>query len=436
MIRPASTVTDRLTRTVASVVGASRGWGADLRIALNGKPPDVGLLRAERDRLAADLVWLARPLVMHHGRRFRAAPALAVEADERNERQRRVVGRVVRAYARARSEEAAVTKPVSMWELVEERQRSFVNALDQGDEEAVSASLAELMQSDLAWGIAASDPDDLRQLRAGSGGGSTQLSVADALVSFAEALGSARVSSYQQGPALQRLDLDVDLDEVARAVEARSGLDLELPSVGGPFGCRIVGKLITPDSLRHSYTLHRIRELGAGATSVVAEIGGGVGCLAALAYRAGIRELRIFDLPWVNALQGYYLGMALPDEAVRLFGEGKGSVHVDPYWRFEELEPRSVDFVVNTNSLPEVGLEAAQSYIRAIGRILRGSFLSFNHEGKLPVGTFGPQNCVRELAEASGALIPVRRARSWMWEGYVEEVYVSSGDGTGVWRTV
>lgn len=67
--------------------------------------------------------------------------------------------------------------------------------------------------------------------------------------------------------------------------------------------------------------------------------------------------------------------------------------------------------------------------------MLRGSFLSINHEGKLPVSSFGSQICVRELVEESSALQPISRIRTWIWEGYVEEVFGPAGDGGGVGAT-
>ena len=60
--------------------------------------------------------------------------------------------------------------------------------------------------------------------------------------------------------------------------------------------------------------------------------------------RAGFTDYAIYDLPWVNALQGYYLIMALPEGSVRLYGEPLPSgmrTHAGRPWK----GPR-------TNSLP------------------------------------------------------------------------------------
>jgi glycosyltransferase involved in cell wall biosynthesis len=388
-----------------------------------------------RDELAADVAWLSRPLVMHLARRARTAPPMFLPPDTRDERQRDAVDRVLAAYERAHADEAGRVRPASMWEVIEARQRPFIDALELADEDAVGEALASMMRSDLVWGISAGLPDQAQALLEKPGDNVVQHAVTDMVVSFAEAVGDARVACYQLGAPLDRDDLDVDLEALLTGIEARGGVNLEFPHVGSAFGCRIAGKLVNSDSVRHAYTLYALRRLGAGPTSTVAEIGGGSGCFAAFCHRAGIEDVSVYDVPWVNALQGYFLVMALPPGSVRLYGEAEGSVAVEPYWRFDDLGPGSVDFVVNTNSLPEVGLEAAYAYVRRIGEVVRRSFLSINHESRRSVASFGPQACVRELVDEIGTLTPVSRTRTWLWEGYVEEVFAPIGDGGGVGGT-
>ena len=161
--------------------------------------------------------------------------------------------------------------------------------------------------------------------------------------------------------------LNVDLDLVFEKVVKRTGLDLSFPAMAGIHGARLAGQFVTVDSLTHSYAVHRLRQLMAATPHspdpVIAEIGGGYGCLALLAFRAGLQRFAIYDLPWVNALQGYFLIRSLPAGAVCLYGESEGSLQVLPFWRFHQLEPRSIDFVVNTNSLPELPPNTAREYL-------------------------------------------------------------------------
>jgi hypothetical protein len=216
--------------------------------------------------------------------------------------------------------------------------------------------------------------------------------------------------------------LQIDLDRLLEDTERLTGLDLSSVPVGAGYGCRIAGRLISTDSLLHSYTVNRLRGLGASPESTIIEIGGGYGCLAELFARAGLRRYTIYDLPWVNVMQGYYLIMARPDCDIRLYGESGGDVSVLPFWRIRDLAPRSVDHVININSLPEMDAAIARDYLAVIGRILRRSFLSINQEG-MAANTNGPQNWVHALAAQQDVLTCRSRHPWWMEQGYVEELY-------------
>jgi hypothetical protein len=139
--------------------------------------------------------------------------------------------------------------------------------------------------------------------------------------------------------------------------------------------------------------------------------------------RAGFRKYAIYDLPWVNAIQGYFLIMSLPPGSVRLLGEENGELEILPFWRFYLRPPDSADYVVNANSLPEMGVATARSYVAAIHRVARKLFLSINQEAKAPSHDYGPQQCVAELIDEHGGYERLSRQRYWMRPGYAEEVF-------------
>ena len=181
-------------------------------------------------------------------------------------------------------------------------------------------------------------------------------------------------------------------------------------------------RLVTIDSLVHAWTAYRLRQIAGGAAEAF-EIGGGYGGLALLASRAGFAQYAIFDLPWVNALQGFFLLRALPDASIELYGEDRGPIRVLPYWTLDEQPDAACDVLVNTDSLAEIGEATARRYLQQIARVTRRCFLSINQEAMARVEG-GRQNCVRDLAEASGALLPATRHRAWMRHGYVEETFL------------
>ncbi|HZT83313.1 MAG TPA: putative sugar O-methyltransferase [Gemmataceae bacterium] len=377
----------------------------------------------ERDRLAglvAEAAW-APHTYLHCPQQARFAPAFLLDADPDDGRSRGAAERVVAAYRRARADH--VEPAPCMWQQIEGRSAAFVDALGRGDVATVRGWLARMFQTSAVWGLGYVSEAVPAMLRQSPQASHYQLRFTDLLVSLAEAVGVARLTSPEQQRDAHLRALDVDLDELFRAVERRTGLDLSFPAVGGGYGCTVAGKRVSSDMLLHGCAAWRLRQLGLGPESDVAEIGGGYGCLAALCHRAGCRRYAIYDLPWVNALQGYFLILSLPPGSVRLYGEDEGEVAVLPHWCFGQLPARSVDFVLNTNSLPEMAAETARAYVAGIRRVLRGLFFSVNQEAKAPAGEFGPQQCVAELVAEHGGFATLSRCRWWMRPGYVEEVF-------------
>src|SRR5207248_799117 len=82
-----------------------------------------------------------------------------------------------------------------------------------------------------------------------------------------------------------------------------------------------------------------------------------------------VRRYTVYDLPWVNALQGYFLIRSLPGVAVRLYGEDAGDLRVLPYWKLNDEPARACGYLVNTDSLPEMGYPTARGYLPEIRRV-------------------------------------------------------------------
>ena len=328
--------------------------------------------------------------------------------------------RLIAAYRLAMKERVAPPAP-SMWDRIGKTRADFIRALGRGDVETIQASLSRLFTSNLVVVLGHFHPDHVQLLQSNQ---PTHLHMlfSDALVSLAEAIGAAHVTNVHQELATHVQPLNRDFDALYRAVVARLGFDLSFPAVGSAFGFRVGGQLHTTDGVVHSYTAQRLRQLG-GPGASVAEIGGGYGCLALMAHRAGLAPYAVFDLPWVNALQGYFLIRALPAGSVRLYGESTGDIRVLPYYALETEPDKSFDVLVNSDSLPEMGRATAAEYLRTIRRITRGVLLSINQEAMARVAGMDPQNCVRELVEDVGGFVAVSRHRAWMRHGYVEKVF-------------
>jgi len=328
--------------------------------------------------------------------------------------------RVVDAYRRA-IQEGQVLAP-SLWDHAARQHSVFLDALAQGDVETVARALASFFAGPLVWGLAPVLPADAPEpaYRA------MVVRTADALVSLAQAVGVLPVRSIEQGGPLHSQQMADDaIERLVGGVEQHTGLSLSFLDVASNRGWRFGSRVTNADTLRHTYAVWRLRQLKLSPEDVIVEIGGGFGCMAALAVRAGYRDYTIFDLPWVNAFQGYILIRTLGHEAVQLYGESTGgAVKVAPFWTVSMLTDRSVDAVVNVNSLPEIGQETAREYLQRIAHILRGSFLSINQEAQALTVHGTRQLRVWDLARAEPRLELRARHISWMEQGYVEEIYV------------
>lgn len=358
---------------------------------------------------------------LHHTAGATLPESVLLPPDADDDRCREAVRRVVAAYRRARADFRAPSR--GLWEHIEGTQAEFISALDCGDERRAGDVLRRTFRTDAVWGlgyVAAATADDVV---ANPRANVNQLRIRDMLLGLASAVGAARVTNPEQSPAEHARPLAADPGPELTAAEGVVGFDVSMPEVGGNYGGHVAGKVVSADTLYHAYAVHRLAELGATPRHAFAEIGGGFGCMALLAHRAGFADYAIYDLPWVNALQGYFLIMALPETPVRLYGEDAGSLAVLPGWGFGGLAGRSVDWVINTNSLPEIGGETARNYVRDTARVAREGFYSINMESKTAVLDYGPQNCVAEMAAEVGGLRRASRHRYWMRYGYVEEVY-------------
>ncbi len=329
--------------------------------------------------------------------------------------------RVIAAYKTAQAD-AAAPPTASMWDRIGAEKQQFLTDLAKGAVPAVAAALAKMFVNDLTWGLGqvhSGHPELLKSPQPTH----LHFRFTDTLVNLAEAIGAIAVTSMAQNAAEHLKPLDRDLAETYDATQRRLGFDPGFPTVGAAYGFRVAGRLVTIDSLTHAYTAYRARQLASVANPTVYEIGGGYGCLALMARRAGVGPYAIFDLPWVNALQGYFLIRSLPAGSVRLYGEATGDVRVLPYWKLDDEPAKSCDVLVNTDSLPEMGRATAAAYLPKIRRVVRGSFLSINQEAGAYVPGVGAQNNVRELVDEMGGFTVRSRQRAWMRQGYVEEVF-------------
>lgn len=130
----------------------------------------------------------------------------------------------------------------------------------------------------------------------------------------------------------------------------------------------------------------------------ICEIGAGVGQMAYYMNKLGFTNYSIVDLLTISVSQMYFLGTNLPDNSIS---------HLSP----DEFDGK-FDVVVNVDSLPEMSISAAQSYIKRISENCR-LFISVNQERRK---TFLVQDLCKE-----NNLKRISRNLFWLRKGFVIE---------------
>ena len=313
-----------------------------------------------------------------------------------------------------------------IWLQLEGKRSDYIAALEEGPSDRLRVFYNRLLKDDLVEGMGHSEALFVDETKNPYCRNYFQLRTIDTLMSLGEALGVYAMPNAVQMNLSEFIEhMNPDISQLTEKIETALGFSIGMPTFGNP---PVIDPnlRLNPDSIRHAYTIHRLKVLGADENTRILEIGGGYGMAALLAHRAGLRNYMIVDIPYVASLQGAYLGAALGEDQVALADGAtrwmEDLIQIDSPHRIDEIPDRSIDFVVNTDSLPEMPNTVAQDYISSILRICRGIFLSINQEAKTIHGGL-QQGAVCELMAKHGC-VPSHRFRHWMEQGYVEEIFM------------
>ena len=160
------------------------------------------------------------------------------------------------------------------------------------------------------------------------------------------------------------------------------------------------------------YQALRARDFG----SKICEIGPGLGRTAYFSKLLGVKKYTLVDLPIPSLCQAYFLGSSLPNESFTFnhhsLNELGGFIFRQPDTFMQEYD--QYDLILNVDSLTEMGIDVARAYLKNfVGKT--NWFLSINHEGN--------EFSVREIAAELPEYKLISRNRSWIRQGYVEELF-------------
>jgi len=354
-------------------------------------------------------------VLLHHAPRGLPNSRIEFTDVQATQEDRRIAERVMRAFERAIDEQSVLNKlpQHDVWESVAGTfHGTFIDALTNDSVDALVHQLTNAYRETITHGLGPGKQVYEATLTEAGSASIATLSV-DRLMALAEAVGVLPYENPEQGRWGVNLYLDPAI--VLQRLSDTLGADLTPSQIMGYFGPRVGGGLFFARSADHLYCAWRCLGFGAKLT----EIGAGLAGVGDYAMRLGASSYRIYDLPVLNALQGYALIRA--GHTVSLLGEPEAAVSVRPWWHFDDAPP--CDVVLNQDSFPEIDASFVTGYLRRISQIAR-YFVSINQEGAAPATADGsPQHIVGTLVSEVPGLRRRHRAPYWLRRGYVEEVY-------------
>lgn len=329
--------------------------------------------------------------------------------------------RILAAYGRAMNASPASADRHDNWTHVQQLvMGDYLDILRRNDAEAFAQYMRDFYARPVSHGTYQGE-EATRALEVA--GGSAAATFQDWLASLAESVGVARVEDpLQHGHYGENLFREPN--ELVDAIDAAVGVSIVPPAVsGGKFGIQTRAGLLNGVDLRGFYAAHRIKELiGGERNASVCEIGGGIGTAAYFAYRLGIRNITIIDLPIIGVMQAYWLIQALPDAPIVLYGEtdpAASAIRLLPPPAFGD---RKHDLVYNQDSFPEMHRDYIVEYLRTIRKVAP-ALLSINQEAEGPQTATSRQLVLHEIVSEVGGFRRLYRFPHWLRVGYVEELY-------------
>ncbi|MEY4592786.1 MAG: hypothetical protein RIR18_1681 [Pseudomonadota bacterium] len=160
------------------------------------------------------------------------------------------------------------------------------------------------------------------------------------------------------------------------------------PPIGNPYGYRVDGHTIIPNSFLNHYRasmLHQLIPLSSEIT--IAEIGGGFGGLGySLLQRNDKTKYLNFDLPENLVVSAYYLGSLFPEKRIYLYDGANDiqeklddyDIFLLPNFSLAHFDRRTIDIFVNTISFSEMDYASIVEYLRKINEVTKHYFYQEN----------------------------------------------------------
>jgi hypothetical protein len=247
------------------------------------------------------------------------------------------------------------------------------------------------------------------------------------LVLLAEAVGAKRVWNPQGGELFPdgAEPSAGDIEELLAVISLTVGFEIDFPNpFPSEFGLTTSQGIASERAIQAIYQAWRVNQLARRYGSKIVEIGAGLGRTAYYAYRMGLKDYTIIDLPFTNLSQANFLGRALSSDAISLFEERARSETIKIYPPTKLGLIRTANIVINVDSLTEMSERTSLEYAKQFAARSRNwlgwrtpkVLWSVNHEANLAT--------VAELRHLNS--LQLSRTPYWFRAGYVEELYASA----------
>ena len=313
--------------------------------------------------------------------------------------------RIAAAYIKAVETPVGSTKSMWLAGPMFELKANLHDILTSNDARQVEGLLSDPGATDFLYGfednaVSLHIPNDHSRQQSLLAGQNEQV------LQLAEALGVTRVRRAESGFAAE-----AGLEEVLQRLDDAFGMRIDFPNPYPRESGLVTGRgILTYRATQALYQAFRVKQLTQGiANPRILEIGAGSGRTAYYAWRMGLQDYTIVDLPLTCAASANFLGRALGAGSVSVYGEQPSpGVEIIPPHEFFSRDDE-FDLVINVDSITEMARETADAYFAEINK-RAGLFLSINHEANSFTARdlYGPQ-CIS-------------RSPFWMRTSYVEEL--------------
>lgn len=323
-----------------------------------------------------------------------------------------LVSRIIAAYQKASAK--FLGHGESMWKALNGMNMDIHEAAATGNLETLSDLLRNPHKTDLFYGFEylgkSLQTPQTEEEKAGHNRALLKL-----LTDLCEVVGAIKSFSPEKKNPPER---DLSIDNLLNQLDRVLGFRVDFPNPH-PFQPGLVTDrgIISSRAVAALYQVWRIKTLTQHARQAkVLEIGAGLGRTAYYAYKAGIRDYTIIDLPMTNIAQANFLGRTIPQNDISVSSaEQGGAVKIrDVSW--SPTPGERFDLIMNIDSLTEMDRGHAAAYLDMMEKHT-DVFLSVNHE----VNGF----TVTELLEGRSSRMIIRNKYP-LRPGYIEEIVLRS----------